>query len=377
MAEPDSEDSSDCALIIDDGPHDDSNAIEIIDDRDSDVEIVESNENIKNNSLSFFNSSIPSSKSGLTCKVCSRIFPTNNALLNHTRKFNGRSCMILVSNVQQTAKRSNAEDLTLSHEYSVKKKRGRLPNRTTVIMPKLKPIKPVPEAIPLLPHYIPVITKNPNPPPTINIMPSLSQVLIDEIEPEYPCTKCDQIFRHNIGLICHLNSDHNEIPSCENNVEKNSSTKLSKKRKFIKKNKDIKQIEDDEPISDTVNLTLMQDFKKDSILNRMKSYVHSATKDKAICVLCNTNFKNTKKALAHVEDKHITDKIQCGYCNMKFVYELKLRSHMAKRHKVIGVYKCDKCSKMINREECESHMEKCEGKASSVDIKREKNGISN
>jgi len=238
--EPESEDSSDGALIIDDEPHDDSSVIEIIDDRDSDVEIVELNENIKNNSPSIFNCSIPSSKSGLTCKNCSRIFPTNNALLNHTRKFSGKNCMIIVSNVQQTAKRSNTEDLTNSHEYSVKKKRGRPPNRTTVIMPKLKPIKPVPEAIPLLPHYIPVITKNPNPPPTINIMPplpSLSQVLIDEIEPEYPCTKCDQIFRHNIGLICHLNSDHNEIPSCENNVEKNSSTKLGKKKKFKKKNK--------------------------------------------------------------------------------------------------------------------------------------------
>lgn len=372
MAELESEDSSDCALIIDE-PRDDSNVIEIIDNSDSDVEIVELDENIRNNSLSCFNCPSRSPVTSLTCTNCSQIFSNNNQLLNHTRKFVGRNCTKM-SNDGPTVTRNTTEDLILSREHSVKKKRGRPPNRTTVIMPRLKPIKPVPEAIPLLPHYIPVITKNPNPPPTINIMPPLpllSQVLTDEIEPEYPCTKCDQIFRHNIGLICHLNYDHKEIPSCEDIVENNLSTKCKKRKKIMKKNKDVKQIEDDKPIPNTVNLTVMHDYKKDSVLNRMKSYVYSATKDKVICVLCNINFKNTKKALAHVEDKHITDKVQCGYCNMKFVYELKLRSHMAKRHKVICVYKCDKCSKMINREDCELHQNKCEGKA----IKREVNGI--
>ena len=211
------------------------------------------------------------------------------------------------------------------------------------------------------------------------MLPSLRQILVDEIEPEYPCTMCGEIFRHNIGLLCHLNTEHNDetFNKEDSSKEKKSPTKLGVKKQIMKKNPvdENKQVENDAyiqmPISDTVDLTLLPDLKKDSLMNRMKSYVYSPMKGQAICLLCNIDFKNTKKALSHVEDKHIMDKIGCGYCNMKFVYELKLRSHMAKRHNVICVYKCDKCSKMINKEECDSHSEKCKEKVNPMIIKRE------
>lgn len=372
MAELDSEDSSDCVLIIDE-PHDDSKQIKISNNSDSDIEIVESDEHVHNNPFSLFNCSSSPTKIGSTCKRCSRIFTTNNDLLNHMRKFSGRNCKIM-TNIQLTTTKTKAKSFTF--ESSIKMKQKILPKSTVIVAPILKPA--VPETTTLLLPQRKTVQPNHFTLPTVNNMlplPSLSRVLIDEIEPEYTCTKCGQIFRHNIGLICHLNSEHSEVqvPSQEViNSEKNLSPTTRLKRKYIKKNKDNIQIENNEPVSDTINLTLTQDLKKDSLLSRMKSYVYCITKEKVICILCNINFKTYKKALAHVEDKHVTDKIECGYCNMKFVYELKLRSHMAKRHKVIGVYKCDKCSKMINREESDSHKEKCKGKANPTQIKREK-----
>ncbi|XP_022168735.1 uncharacterized protein LOC111032642 [Myzus persicae] len=411
MAELESEDSSDGTLVIDE-PNYDNQTIEILDNSDSDVEIVELdddivdnsdveiveldndieensdveivelNNHINNTTSTSLNPSGLSTKVSLTCKLCSRIFTTNNDLLNHIRKFKGRigGCTNKPNNTIE--KRKTAETLESEHSV-VKKKRGRPPKKNDVVPPQfsVNVLKPVPKTIPLrrpsIPELLPIMFKS-VPRPTIatnNILPSLRQILVDEIEPEYPCTMCSETFRHNIGLICHLNSEHNnETTNKEDpNKEKKSQTKLGVKRQIVKKNlvNEIKQIENYEHISNTIDLTLLPDFKKDSLMNRMKSYVYSPNKDQAICLLCNIDFKNTKKALAHVEDKHIMDKIECGYCNMKFVYELKLRSHMAKRHKIIGVYKCDKCSKMINKEECDSHSEECKGKVNPIIIKRE------
>lgn len=411
MAELESEDSSDGTLVIDEPNYDDQ-TIEILDNSDSDVEIVELDDDIvdnsdmevvelddvqdnsdveivelddrpKNTSTSFNPSVHLSTKISLTCKSCSRIFSTNNDLLNHIRKFKGRigGCTNLPNYMIE--KRKIAECLESEH-LIIKKKRGRPPKNHDVSGPQ-SPV-PVPKTIPLcrpsIPELIPIIFKS-GTRPTIatinnNTLPSLRQILVDEIEPEYQCTICGEIFRHNIGLICHLDTEHNNETTNKEDPNKNkkSSTKLGVKKPIIKKNlvNEIKQIENYDPISDTVDLTLVPELKKDSLMNRMKSYVYSLNKNQAICLLCNIDFKNTRKALAHVEDKHIMDKIECGYCNMKFVFELKLRSHMAKRHKIIGVYKCDKCSKMINKEECDLHSKKCKGKVNPI-IKREEDNI--
>ncbi|XP_025204483.1 uncharacterized protein LOC112601218 [Melanaphis sacchari] len=403
MAELESEDSSDGTLVIDE-PNYDNQTIEISDNSDSDVEIVKLNDNINDNSdvevveldddikansdveiveldnhiknVSFsLNPSSSSTKIGLTCKPCSRVFSTNNELLNHIRKFKGRigGCTNIPNNT--LTKRKDVE--SPKPERLIKKKRGRPPKSNIIIAPKI-PL-PVPKIIPLnrpsIPDLIPIVFKS-NTRPTIatnnNILPSLGQILIDEIEPEHPCTICGEIFRHNIGLLCHLNAEHNNETNKKDSNKKEKSTKLRVKKQTKEKHlvNENKQIENYEPISDTVDLTLLPDIKKDSLINRMKSYVY-CNKGQVICVLCNIDFKNTKKALAHVEDKHIMNKIECGYCNMKFVYELKLRSHMARRHKVISVHKCDKCLKMINNEEINSHSEKCKEKVNPLIIKRE------
>lgn len=397
MAEFDSEDSLDGALIIDDEPLNDLKTTEIKEEIDSDVEIIEVDDNVNDRFHSIVSPS-SSTNVGTTCKLCCRRFLTNNELLNHSRKFYGKNCTI-TTNVQLSTKRPKTYDLT--PEHSVIKKRYR--------PIKCRPL-PVPDAIPIVPQLLPVNSTPPSP-PTINVMPplppvsptidvpppmppslhtnnvmlplpSLSQELINEIEPEYPCTQCSQIFRHNIGLICHMDSEHS-TESPQENVREKSSTKMQKNKqknkkipeKHSEKHEDNKQIENYEPISNIIDLSLVSDLKKDSLLNRMKSYVYqNANKDKTICILCNLDFKTIKKTLAHVEDKHITEKIECGYCNMKFVYELKLRSHMAKRHKVISVNKCDKCSKMINKDESELHLKKCVDK---TQIKSEKNENSN
>lgn len=348
MAELSSEDSLDGALVIDepqDEPNYDFKQIKILENSDSDMEIVEIKDDVN---------AISSS--------------SDNDLLNHVKKFKGGlgNC-INVSNVQQlTAKRKKSEDLT--PELCIENKRSRPPNIRNVVK------HPVPQLIPLNFRVLPKAEpqkdqkiSNINPPK--NNLPSLSQILLNEIEPEYPCTICGEIFRHNIGLICHLNANHNNESSITDLKTKRRSyyTKARERKKSVEN----KQIENNEPILESINLTLLPDLKKDTLLNRMKSYVYSPNKSNVICVLCKAEFKNTKKALAHVEDKHITKKIECAYCNMKFVYELKLRSHMAKRHKVIGVYKCEKCLKMINREEYESHSEKCTGQINTIKIKIE------
>jgi len=401
MAELESEDSSDGTLVIDE-PNYDNQTIEILDHSDSDVEIVELDDDAEDNSdveivelddhLKSTSTSLSSSglstKNSLTCKQCSRIFMTNNDLLNHIRKFKGRigGCTNLPNNTivkRKTTKSPESEHLV------IKKKRGRPPKNHNVNGPQfpVPVLKPVPKTIPLcrpsIPELIPIIFKSVTKPAIATInnnnLPSLRQILVDEIEPEYPCTMCGEIFRHNIGLICHLDTEHNNETTNKEDPNKNkkSSTKLGVKKQIVKKTlvNEVKQIENYEPTSDTIDLTLVPDLKKDSLMNRMKSYVYSLNKNQAICLLCNIDFKNAKKALAHVEDKHIMDKIECGYCNMKFVFELKLRSHMAKRHKIIAVYKCDKCSKMINKEECDSHSEKCKGKVNPIIIKSEENNI--
>jgi len=403
MAELNSEDSSDGTLVIDE-PNYDNQTIEISDDSDSDVEVVKLNDDIEDNSdvevvelddnvndnsdveiveldNHVENASTSLNPSGLTCKPCSRVFSTNNDLLNHIRKFKGRigGCTNISNNT--FTKRKNVE--SPKSECLVKKKRGRPPKNNNVIVPSvpLPVLKPVPKPIPLnrpsIPELIPIIFKTVTKPTTETnktILPSLSQILVDEIEPEYPCTVCGEVFRHNIALLCHLNTEHNNetINKKDENKDK-KSTKLGVKKQIVKKHhvNENRQIENCEPISDTVDLTLLPDLKKDSLMNRMKSYIGTSDKGQVTCLLCNIEFKNTKKALAHVEDKHIMDKLECGYCNMKFVFQLKLRSHMAKRHKVIGVYKCDKCSKMINNEEKVSHSEECKGKMNPIIIKKE------
>ncbi|XP_025424832.1 uncharacterized protein LOC112693814 [Sipha flava] len=363
MDELESEDSLDGTLVIDE-PNYDNNIIEISDDTDSDadVEVVELDDST-NFIPSLLNSSSSLSKPKTACKVCSKIFLSNNDLLNHIRKFKGKIGNCKVGTNIMYSKRKNTEDL--QPEHLLRKNLGKPPKNSNIIEPT------VPVAIPLnisfCPSLIPINNK-PTPPPS-NSLPSLRQILVDEIEPEYTCTTCGQTFRHNIGLLCHLDSEHNDATINQvKNKKKKLSTKLVEKKTVSSENK---LTENNEPISNTVDLTLVPNFKKESLWNRIKSYVYSANKNQVFCVLCKLEFKSTKKALAHVEDKHIMDKIQCGYCNMKFVYELKLRSHMARRHKVIGVYKCDKCSKMINKEECESHSKKCKGIANPVNIKTE------
>lgn len=352
MAELSNEDSYDGVLIIDE-PNYDSLTIEISDD--SDVEILEIDDHTNNiSSTTFIPTSSFSKAIGLACSSCSGVFHSDNDLLNHIKKFKGHC--LNINNVPSTYNRNMAIDDIPSHyeviPQRVQRKRGRQSKKYTV--------PSVTEAIMLRSQVVP--TAYEPIPPANDILPSLSQILIDEIEPEYPCNTCGQVFRHNIGLICHLNSEHIDSSSTEVVQKKRKLSKMEEKKNI----KDSKQIDNDEPRSNTVDLTLLPDFKKDSLLNRMKSYVHSVNKGQVICILCKLEFKNTKKALAHVEDKHIMDKLECGYCNMKFVYELKLRSHMAKRHKIIGVYKCEKCLKYINKEEHETHSKVCKGKPNTV-----------
>lgn len=354
-----SEDSLDGTLVIDE-PDYDCSTIVISDDTDSDVEVVELDDETEIIPASL-NPSSSLIQSNIICQFCSKIFLSNNELLNHARKFKGnckmdKKCII--------TKRKNTDDL--KPEQVIKKKRGRPPKISNIIEPKVH--EAIPIAISFCPPAVPIIHK-PTPPPS-KCLPSLRQMLVDEVEPEYRCPTCGQTFRHNIGLICHLDSEHNEVTTTNQVIknQKKSSTKWVEKKTAVKENK---QTKNNEPTSNAVDLTLFPGLKKDSLWNRIRSYVYSASKNHVICVLCKLEFNNTKKALAHVEDKHIMDKIQCGYCNMKFVYQLKLRSHMAKRHKVIGVYKCDKCTKMINKEECESHSAKCKGIVNPAAIKTE------
>ncbi|VVC27846.1 Zinc finger C2H2-type [Cinara cedri] len=380
MAELDSEDSLDGALVIDepqDEPKYDLHQIKILESSDSDVEIIEikDDDEISPSSNNLLNSD--SDVEIIEIKDDDdEISPSSDNLINCVKKFNDSlgNC-INVSNVQQrVTKRKKSEDLT--PELCIKNKRGSPPKLNNGFK------NPLPQLIPI---NRPIILANTEPqdekkifnlqteskkynltPPKNNPennLPSLSQILINEIEPEYPCTTCGQIFRHNIGLICHLNDAHNIITTvAEAKDKKKSYTKVHERKKSI---------ENDEPTVETINLTMLPDLKKDTLLSRMKSYVYSPNKNDVICVLCKAEFKNNKKALAHVEDKHISKKIECGYCNMKFVYELKLRSHMAKRHKIICVLKCEKCAKMINREEYESHSEKCTGQMNTINIKIE------
>lgn len=380
MAELDSEDSSDGTLVIDE-PNQDNETIEISDD--SDIDIIDAINNIEDTS-STSNHPSSSSNSHLTCQLCYRFFSTNNELLNHIRKFKGRigGCNTETNlNTTSTNRGKKSKDRTpeLKVDQVCEKKKGNSPK----IYSKL----PVPESVPTIPPLIPIILK-PTSPINYNCtkeicadndLPSVRQMLVEETDPAYPCTVCGQIFRHYIGLVCHLNSEHYNLSSEKVILKtRKSSTKSNEKKQnfrksVIMKHKSVitehKSVENNEPVSNTVDLTLMSDSKKDSLLNRMKSYLQSHNKNLVVCILCNMKFQSTKKALSHIEDKHIMNKIKCGYCNMKFVYELKLRSHMAKRHNIIGVYKCDKCSKIMNKDECESHLEKCKG--NPVTIKRE------
>lgn len=379
MAELDSEDSSDGTLVIDE-PNRDTETIEVTDE--SDIEIIDIVDNIED-TPSTLNYPSSSYNSRLTCTFCFRLFSSNNELLNHIRKFKGRigGCdpkknINITSTIRGEKSKDHTPELEADHVY--KKKKGSSPKTYSKL--------PVPESVPINPQLIPIIL-NPTSPNnnnytndncTDNNLPSVRQMLIEEADPVYPCTMCGQVFRHYIGLVCHMNSEHCNLSSDKVLNAKTSSTKSNGKRQYVRKsviteNKSAitehKSVENNELVSNTVDLTLWPDSKKDSLLNRMKSYVHSHNKDLVVCVLCNMKFKSTKKALSHIEDKHIMNKIKCGYCNMKFVYELKLRSHMAKRHNIICVYKCDKCSKIMNKDECESHLEKC--KENPVNIKRE------
>lgn len=350
------EDSSDGILVIDE-QNEDYKTIELSDD--SDTEKLE-NINYKNGvEVVSSSNSVCSSfddDSSHTCSFCSKLFYDKISLFDHVSTYQG-NCSTNMLNV-------NNKNVESGLDCARKRKQ---PEK--YIISKV----PVPDAIPLNPKFSPISCDSTT---TVNkSIPSLRQMLVEEIEPEYPCLICGQIFRHNIGLICHINSDHKEI----HNEKKNSNIKATKKLGRNKKvSKDVvkvkKIVEDLEPLSNKVDLTLLPDLKKDTVFNRIKSYVHSISEGqntKVICILCNIDFKTTKKAMAHVEDKHILDKIECGYCNMKFVYELKLRSHMAKRHKVIAVHKCSKCLKMINKEECDAHFNKCNGGSCLLKIKKE------
>lgn len=337
MAEQDSEDSLSGVLVIDE-PNYDYNQIKTLHNSDSDAMI-----DIKDN----VNAISSSSDSGL---------------LDCVKKLKGSLGNVINGSKVQQLVTKRQEPAEVIPEVCIKNKRGRPPKIRKV------PKQPVPQLIPLnfrlFPKAVPPIKQK-------LYNPSLNQILLNEIEPEYQCTMCGQIFRHNIGLICHLNTEHNKESSGMDPKEKRKAyyAKIRERKKSTKKYvKESKLRVNDELMLETINLTLFPDLKKDTLLSRMKSYVYSPNKTDVICVLCKAEFRNTKKALAHIEDKHITKKIECAYCNMKFVYELKLRSHMAKRHKVIGVDKCDKCSKMINREEHESHSEKCTGQTSTTKI---------
>ncbi|XP_050541299.1 uncharacterized protein LOC126905540 isoform X2 [Daktulosphaira vitifoliae] len=312
------EDSSDGTLIIDE-QNEDFETIELSDDSDTEkLDNINFNNDVEVISSSSSKCSSFDDDSSHTCSFCSKLFYDKISLYDHISTYQG-SCS---TNMLGINERNIEVDSELDCTYERKLEKYTLDK------------VPVPEAIPLSPKLSSVSCVS----NTINkSIPSLRQMLVDEIEPEHPCLICGQIFRHNIGLICHINSDHKEVHNEKKNSIIETTNKSGRKKRVSKDIKVKKIVENLEPLSNKVDLTLLPDLKKDTLINRIKSYVHIVSKGhitKVICILCNIDFKTTKKAMAHVEDKHILDKIECGYCNMKFVYELKLRSHMAKRHKI-------------------------------------------
>ncbi|XP_050435998.1 uncharacterized protein LOC126842847 [Adelges cooleyi] len=355
MDELNSEDSYDGTLVIDEKIID-YETIELSDDSDAELGMADFND-IK--VISSSSESSTDTDQSLTCSHCSKLFSDKESLYNHISTYQGGCNTELYKNVKKRRKGQEPK----AKPAIVKKGRKRSPKNFF--------FNDVPKAIPLGSQTSPIMS-NQNP-TNESSMPSLRQILIEEIEPEYPCSVCGQVFRHNIALIFHSNTVHKEVDGEDISTKQKPINKMVRKKKNCKDSviKPQKTVEVSEPISDKIDLTLLPDFKKDTVINRIKSYIHSSSKDQAICILCNVDFKTTKKAMAHVEDKHILEKFECGYCNMKFVYELKLRSHMAKRHKVIVVDRCIKCLKMISKEECESHLNKCKGNEKVLQIKKE------
>ncbi|KAK7582657.1 hypothetical protein V9T40_014102 [Parthenolecanium corni] len=147
------------------------------------------------------------------------------------------------------------------------------------------------------------------------------------------CNICNETFRYNIGLICHLQMDH---------VELKIQSKVGKEKKQKKRSTKA-----------TSNAISKVVYRK-AETNLTKKFA---------CDVCKKPFMDQSKLLKHSET--CSTKFSCVYCKSKFSWESKYKKHLYKIHKFNAVVICKLCSSVFgDMNALANHSLSCEPKSS-------------
>lgn len=165
------------------------------------------------------------------------------------------------------------------------------------------------------------------------------------IEETYTCTICNETFKYNVGLICHMDSEH----------KRDVTQQRAKQKKTTKNPRKLKQ-------SKKFCATASQSYSR-GVANQICFSGASMTNEnlrlngagsggttvpvvfKKACDVCKKSFSDQNKLSKHMEScLKIGLNFHCIYCKSKFGWESKYKKHLFRTHKLNAAVICKLCS---------------------------------
>lgn len=185
------------------------------------------------------------------------------------------------------------------------------------------------------------------------------------IEETYTCTLCNELFKYNVGLICHMETEHKDI-SRRRVIQK--KTKRSKKMKPVKK---LVSVNNGETASHSYSKEPVKRLcvSGSSMPNENLSVSGAAegvVAFKKSCDVCKKSFSDQNKLSKHLEGcMKVGLNFHCIYCKAKFGWESKYKKHLFRTHKLNAVVICKLCSSVFSDiDSLATHSSQCDKKHS-------------
>lgn len=196
------------------------------------------------------------------------------------------------------------------------------------------------------------------------------------------CAICNESFKYNVGLICHMEMEH-ATEVAELAVPKKSLKRSSKGKKTERSRRKLSNSmvtttteTETETVAVPVNSNRLH-FTEEVVLIKGRADAGNNENAKIVvvrggggdsaamkksCDVCKKSFSNFAKMSKHAETcTKIGLKFHCIYCKSKFGWESKYKKHLFRTHKLNAAVICRLCSAVFSdMNGLATHTKKCE-----------------
>lgn len=156
------------------------------------------------------------------------------------------------------------------------------------------------------------------------------------------CNICNESFRYNVGLLCHLEMEHVELKITNKpNKIKKKKMKVKKRGKLLKSRSDDQKEKYD---SEVLKPIPTEQFIPIAKLRNREVKITDSIVQRESCDICKKQYFDHWKFIKHVEFCSRTGiKFRCIYCKRQFGWESKYKKHLFKTHKLSAAVICKLC----------------------------------